>query len=304
MSRKRRRLPRHTGKNPSSMSPPNLPWRIGPAPDPLDPDFEPLLSEPLAAAWAPAGARALVADAAAPRLRGRLLGRLAASSAASAAMVTTRVCRAPPVALAPGVVSRMLYEAPADRPHRPGQPLRARLLDLQPGCTWPAAELRGHREWLVLEGAARIGAEHLEARDYHAIPAGVAPELVVAMAQGARLFLRESSLHPCPGDVATTVRDADAGWPDYAPGIRRRVLWQRDGQAALLYLAQAGAAVPQHTHGHDEECLMVQGELFLDDVLLQAGDYQLAPAGSGHRITETDTGVVIYAHGDLDLQFV
>ena len=32
----------------------------------------------------------------------------------------------------------------------------------------------------------------------------------------------------------------------------------------------------------------------LDDVLLQAGDYQLAPAGTGHTITETDTGVVIY----------
>lgn len=49
---------------------------------------------------------------------------------------------------------------------------------------------------------------------------------------------------------------------------------------------------------------MLQGELFLDDLLLQAGDYQLALAGSGHRITETDTGVVIYAHGDPDLQFL
>jgi hypothetical protein len=39
-------------------------------------------------------------------------------------------------------------------------------------------------------------------------------------------------------------------------------------------------------------------------VLLQPGDYQLALAGTGHRITATDTGVVIYAHGDLDLQFV
>ena len=100
------------------------------------------------------------------------------------------------------------------------------------------------------------------------------------------------------------MRDAEAGWPDYAPGIRRRVLWQHAGQAAMLYHAQPGAAVPPHTHGHDEECLMVQGELFLDDVLLQAGDYQLAPAGSGHRVTATDTGVVIYAHGDLDLRFV
>ena len=101
-----------------------------------------------------------------------------------------------------------------------------------------------------------------------------------------------------------TVRDAEAGWPDYAPGIRRRVLWQREGQAALLYHARPGAAVPHHTHGHDEECLMVRGELFLDDILLQEGDYQLAPAGTDHRITQTDTGVVIWAHGDCDLRFV
>ena len=49
---------------------------------------------------------------------------------------------------------------------------------------------------------------------------------------------------------------------------------------------------------------MVQGELFLDDLLLQHGDWQLAPAGTGHHTTATDTGVVIYAHGDLDLQFI
>ena len=100
------------------------------------------------------------------------------------------------------------------------------------------------------------------------------------------------------------MHDRQAGWPDFAPGIQRRVLWQHQGQAALLYFAQPGASVPVHSHGHDEECLMVQGELFLDDMLLQAGDYQLAPAGSGHRVTATDTGVVIYAHGDLDLKFI
>ena len=106
-----------------------------------------------------------------------------------------------------------------------------------------------------------------------------------------------------PAQVST-VLDATAGWPDFAPGIQRRVLWHRDGLAAMLYYAQPGASVPRHTHGHDEECLMVQGELFLDDMLLRAGDYQLAPAGTAHRLTETDTGVVLYAHGDLDLRFV
>jgi quercetin dioxygenase-like cupin family protein len=126
---------------------------------------------------------------------------------------------------------------------------------------------------------------------------------LLAGPQGAQVFVRESPRPPRPGEPAQTVRDAEAGWPDFAPGVRRRVLWQGDGQAALLYHTQPGAAVPHHGHHHDEECLMLQGDLFLDDLLLRAGDYQLAPAGSEHRVTQTDTGVVLYAHGDLDLKF-
>ncbi len=298
MSHRTDRHPLRGFNNNSAMPAEPAPLRIEPAPDPVDPDLEPLLTEPFASAWA--------ADAEAPAgaLRSRLLERLDASRAASAAMVTARHKRLAATTLAPGVAARTLYAAPHERALRPGEPLRARLIALQPGSRWSGPEAEYHREWLVLRGAAHLGGEVLTLRDYHAQPAGSAPAAVVASAQGAWLFLRESALAAAPGDAPTTVRDAAAGWPDYAPGIRRRVLWQRDGQAALLYHAEPGAAVPQHAHGHDEECLMLQGELFLDDVLLQQGDYQLAPAGTGHRVTETDTGVVIYAHGDLDLRFV
>lgn len=276
------------------------PLRIDPAPDAVDRDIEPLLNEPFASAWRADEATASVASGA---LRGKLLERLSASRVASAAMLTSRLKRLAAAELAPGAVARMLYAAPRDRSLRPGEPLRARLVELQPGSRWQGPDAGCHREWLVLRGAARIGDDVLQLRDYLVVPAGTSCG-EVSSSQGAWLFLRESTLEASPGEASFTVRDAEAGWPEYAPGIRRRVLWQRDGQAALLYYAQPGAAVPQHTHGHDEECLMVQGELFLDDLLLQEGDYQLAPAGTGHRVTETDTGVVIYAHGDLDLQFV
>ena len=278
----------------------HTPPRIDPAPDPVDPQLEPLLSEPFASAWAAdAGPPAV---AAAP-LRRRLLERLAASKAASAAMVTARWRSIESRSAAPGVSIRTLYAAPDGRPLRPGEPLRACLIELQPGARWAGPGAAHHREWLLLQGRVRLGQETLTVRDYRVTPAGLPPEPMLSDA-GALVFLRESVLPGPAAGEAFTVRDADAPWPDYAPGIRRRALWQRDGQAALLYHAQPGASVPMHTHGHDEECLMVQGELFLDDILLQPGDYQLAPAGSGHRITETDTGVVIYAHGDLDLQFV
>jgi quercetin dioxygenase-like cupin family protein len=296
------------------MSKPHQPLPMGPVPDPLEPAFEPLLGEPFAAAWAGGPADPQVA-ALRDRLRGRLMDRLAASHAAAGVMVTARRSRLQAVELAPGVWARTLYDATAagdrGRVLRPGEPLRVRLVELQAGSRWSGPSsiesACRQRDWLVLQGSVQLGDETLQLRDYHVAPAGRATRGLRTQA-GALLVLRESvpaaGADAAPFRSAVTVHDADAGWPAYAPGIRRRVLWQHAGQAALLYHAQPGAAVPQHTHGHDEECLLVQGELFLDDVLLQAGDYQLAPAGSGHRITHTDTGVVIYAHGDLDLQFV
>jgi quercetin dioxygenase-like cupin family protein len=246
-------------------------------------------------------------NASTSNLRARLMARVAASQAAEAGMVTTRRARSPRETLANGVTSQTLYEGTGQRR---GEPLRVRLIECAPGArldpAWlgdtPVLQAR-HREWLVLDGCVQSSPHgSFGPRDYHLTPAGVATPTWQAQT-ATLLFLRESAAASAPGDMPLTVRDAEAGWPEFAPGIRRRVLWQHDGQAALLYFAEPGAAVPQHTHGHDEECLMVQGELFLDDVLLQAGDYQLAPAGTGHRLTQTDTGVVIYAHGDLDLQF-
>jgi len=257
----------------------NAPMPVLPPPAVVDEDLEPLLAEPFAQAW-----RRAPDAGAAQAVRSRLVGRLAASRAAEAPMVTRRRCSVPREALAPGVQAQTLYLAEPSRALRRGEPLRVRLIELAPGARWSCGDAPDrHREVLVLTGSIRLGgspprdAERLSLRDYHVVPAG----------------------HAWP-----VIESAEAGWPAFAPGIRRRVLWSRGSEAALLYHAEPGASVPLHTHGHDEECLMVQGELFLDDLLLQGGDWQLAPAGTGHHTTATDTGVVIYAHGDLDLQFV
>jgi quercetin dioxygenase-like cupin family protein len=281
--------------------------RILMPPSLLEAELEPLMAEPFVQAWTSSPQDVPGA------VRGRLLQRLASSRAAEAPMQTVRRRQAPREALAPGVQAQWLFRTQSGTSPGLGEPLGARLVELEAGVTLPIAALDApyagarpcHREWLVLHGRVQdavLGIE-LGPRDYHVVPAGAeAPSW--RSDSGALLFLRESDPPAVPGDVACTVRDSEAGWPEFAPGIRRRVLWQRQGQAALLYLADPGALVPVHSHGHAEECLMLQGELFLDDLLLQPGDYQLAPAGTRHRITETDTGAVLYAHGDLDLQFV
>jgi quercetin dioxygenase-like cupin family protein len=279
---------------------------VEPAPGQGDSEFAPLLTEPFARAWSPPAAELTGAAA----LRGRLLGRVSASRAAEAAMHTVRRRALPHEALGEGVSAQTLYESNQGEALRPGEPLRARLLELAPGARLlptmlaaPALFEARHREWLVLSGSAQCGEECLSQRDYHIDPAGQASPTWTS-ADGALLLLRESALPASVTDTAFTVRDADAGWPDFAPGIQRRVLWQHHGEASMLYYVQPGAQVAHHGHEHDEECLMLQGSLFLDDVLLQTGDYQLAPTGTEHRVTETDTGVVLFVHGSLDLKFV
>lgn len=269
------------------------------APADRDPDVAAWLAGPVATVLAAIASEKEFERSAA--LRSRLVARLAASRAAASAMTTVRHARQRPQALTTGVRVRTLYSAESGRPLRPGEPMRVLLIELDPEASFPALAAGLHREWLVLRGSAMLGSQPLAVRDYHVDPAGsAAPALTTRC--GAMVFLRESAARAQPGDAPFTLRDDGAAWSDFAPGIRRRVLWQRHGEAAMLYHAQPGASVPDHDHGHDEECLMVEGELFLDDVLLQPGDYQLAPAGTRHRVTETDTGALIYAHGDLDLR--
>jgi|CXWL01.1.fsa_nt_gi hypothetical protein len=286
-----------TGKWTPAAMPSNRITAPRPAPDLLGDDLMALL-------------RALPADAATPppRLAGareRLFARVQESARASRVMHTTRrhdALRTEPDP-APGVTLRTLYAA-GGAALRAGEPLRSCLVELGAGAQWPvpATDHALQREWLVLQGEVQLGGLTLGAQDFHLQPAGT-PSPPLASVGGALLLLRLAPIAARRGDTALTRRAAHAAWADFAPGIRRRVMWQRDGQAAMLYRTLPGATVPRHSHHHDEECLMLQGDIFLDEVLLRPLDYQLAPAGTGHAGVYTDTGVVLYAHGDLELDF-
>ena len=222
----------------SSAHPPlNAPMPVLPSPEAADQAFAPLLAEPFARSWKTPAA-ALTGAAA---VRERLIERLAASRAAEAAMVTVRRRRLVREPLGAGVQAQTLYEARVGHMLRPGEPLRTRLIELSAGASLTphmlaaAGAFEGrHCEWLLMSGSAQCDGEWLSLRDYHVTPAGHrAPAW--RSPEGALLFLRESDLAAAATDQPFSVRDADAGWPDFAPGIQRRVLSQRAGQAAMRY---------------------------------------------------------------------
>lgn len=277
-----------------------------PAPLPLPAGATDLQADPLApllATVAPTASLGVVAG----RVRRRLLERVAASAAAARTVHTVRRRERLPLALAAGVTMQRLYSAVPGGPRRAGEPDRVALVALAPGAAWdgsiglhdggPALQ----REWLVLHGSLQIGATALQAHDYHVVPAGMASGRC-SSAAGALLYQRESRVSAGAPAGPVTQRVEVARWEGFAPGVKRRLLWQQGAQAAMLYHGLPGAAVPHHGHGHDEECLLLAGDFFLDEVLLRPLDYQIAPAGSEHHVSHTDTGVLIYAHGDLQLE--
>jgi quercetin dioxygenase-like cupin family protein len=230
----------------------------------------------------------------------RLFRRVAKSAASARALHTLRHSDTTAQEVAPGVTQRTLYLAAAPQVLRPGEPATVTLVNLNAGATieLPAAALQ--REWLVLRGSVQVGATWLQEQDYHVVPVDAAAALR-AGPSGALVYQREA---PSTPSAPWTQHAASAEWSDFGPGIRRRVMWQQGGLAAMLYRTLPGAAVPRHGHRHDEECLMIEGDLFVDDIMLRPLDYQVAPAGTEHQGLYTDTGVVVFVHGDFTLDLV
>lgn len=292
---------------------------IQPAPDPLAEESTVLLQDQLAEAWpavpAPSG------------LRDRLARRASHSADRIRSMVNVRQRERVLIAQSPGVRVHRVYQREEGVALRLGEPLQVCVARLEPGASWqvgpagaevgPASAEVGPtsaevgRDWLLIDGAAQLKAEGEEAvalgpLDYHVQSAGPSHKSVSLHAgeAGATVMLRERVLPAQASGPTCTARESPEAWEDYAPQIKRRVLWRHGPMAAMLWLAAPGATVPHHEHGHDEECLMLRGDLFQDDYLLCEGDYQLAPGGTSHETVNTDTGALIYAHGDLDMRLV
>jgi quercetin dioxygenase-like cupin family protein len=246
-----------------------------------------------------------------PTLLAGILGRVRSSVAKASDKTLARGSRIAKNMIGEGVSAKTLFKSDSAS-LRLGEPVRVCILEFNPGSRLSMAQASANgalsagsidREWLVLKGDITLAGEMLSDRDYKIMPRAYALHDCESIT-GAVVLVRESMLAKSLSDAPVSMIDSCDHWPEYAPGIRRRVLWERDGQAAMLYLTEPLAEVPHHSHHHDEECFMVQGELYLDDTLLMEGDYQLAKGGSQHEVTRTDTGVVLFAHGDVDLRFI
>jgi quercetin dioxygenase-like cupin family protein len=95
-----------------------------------------------------------------------------------------------------------------------------------------------------------------------------------------------------------TLPPGEAGWQDWLPGVRIKVLREEAGVMSYLLRLAPGASVPAHRHRLDEECLVLQGRLRVGSQLqLDAGGYHLAHQGALHASLSSDEGALIFLRG-------
>jgi quercetin dioxygenase-like cupin family protein len=179
-------------------------------------------------------------------------------------------------------------------------------VDAGAALPWPA-EAWG-QEVLIVRGSLDDGEGLLQPWD-HLLHEAASRRPLRAGEQGAEVYLRErlaagadieAHWWALAAGQAQRCTSAQRRWRDAAPGVQALRLWGDARAVSMLVRFEAGASVPNHGHEIDEDCLVLDGEMFLGDILLRAGDYQLAPAGGTHWGEMSDVGCTFYFHGALD----
>lgn len=187
-------------------------------------------------------------------------------------------------------------------------------LDGAAALPWPADATA--QEVLVISGELQAQGEGGDVQRLgphgYALRASAAAGSLAAGPGPVRLYLREMTvpLATLPEPEAAWWRLPRRGleavpfgkrrWHPTFPGVEVMPLWGSPDCTSMLVRFAPGGGVPDHHHAVHEDCLMLEGEMFLGDILLRPGDYQLAPAGGGHFGEMSDVGGTFFFHGAVD----
>ena len=198
-----------------------------------------------------------------------------------------------------------------------GSAARVALWRLDAGAALPWPDDVTAQEVLIVQGhvharAAGTDGDVLLAPHAYALRAGRDAGSLRAVDADTQLYVRQLLVEPAtlPEPEAAwwrleraplqLVLPGDRRWRLTFPGVEVLPLWGNPAITSMLVRFAAGAGVPDHQHAVHEDCLVLDGEMFLGDILLRPGDYQLAPAGGGHFGEMSDVGGTFFFHGAID----
>lgn len=105
--------------------------------------------------------------------------------------------------------------------------------------------------------------------------------------------------HAPPGTV--TIRSADMQWVSAGPGVEVKVLRmdrERNDQTVLIRM-QPGGIVVGHRHTQEEECWVLEGEVFIGNHRLGQGDMHVARPGVVHAPIRAPKGALLMIRSEM-----
>jgi ChrR Cupin-like domain len=184
------------------------------------------------------------------------------------------------------------------------------LVEFAPGSVLPLHRHNFLEEGIVLSGSLQLDDEVLTQFDYHVSPASSCHGRILSN-QGALAFLRGTSLgqplsmfkEVLGGFLPKTEKESESipadesGWIEINNGVFQKELWTDGTITSRFFRLDAGAILVGHDRPLHEEYMILSGDIFLGDILLQAGDYSLVSVGTEHLDIFTDMGALFFVRG-------
>jgi anti-sigma factor ChrR (cupin superfamily) len=102
-------------------------------------------------------------------------------------------------------------------------------------------------------------------------------------------------IHAPPPPLTQTIRATEMSWVSAGPGVEVMVLRssdERNDQTVLIRM-QPGSVVVGHRHTQEEECLILEGEVFIGEHRLMRGDMHVAHPGAVHEPIRAPHGALL-----------
>ena len=119
----------------------------------------------------------------------------------------------------------------------------------------------------------------------------------IEMQPERRQALRERVMHTVRESAMHTIPSTGGEWKELTPLVQMKLLSAFDGAHSFLLRMAPGAVVPAHRHPADEECIVLEGEAWLGDIKVCAGDYHIARQGTKHGAVTSQTGALLFIRG-------
>ncbi|HJR75819.1 MAG TPA: cupin domain-containing protein [Nitrospiraceae bacterium] len=176
---------------------------------------------------------------------------------------------------------------------------RLMLVRMQAGGVYPGFRAAGAVELYIVKGDLVINGEQLSAEDYCAAPGGTLLNDMESRTGCEFILLRPERGPEIDQEKGATsfnvivVRALGGTWlPTPGPGVTVKPLFVDPVRRTETYLirAQPGSRMPKHRHVTADQTLFLEGDGRIGTMLLEAGDFYRAEAGTVHEVSWTDGG--------------